>query len=86
MSTEEPIVVRDSVAVDATWSTIRVVIIFLSGAVLSHYLDNEAVVASGVAAVTAVTTYGFGMWKTVRSHWNLRHMASMLPDSIASVK
>lgn len=86
MSEQSPIIVKDSIATDATWQTVRVVLIFGCGAALSQFIHSETVVAAGVAAATAVLAYGYGLWKARKTHRALRFLARLVPDEIAQVK
>jgi hypothetical protein len=86
MTDTGPIEVNGSLGPGATWQTVRVVIVAGSGAALEHFIRDGAVLASCIAAVTAVLTYGYGMWDRWKSHRKQVVMAQALPDDQAVVK
>ena len=81
-----PVTVNHSIAPDATWQTLRVVLLFGFGALFSHFIDSETVVAAGVVAVGAVLTYGYGLWKLWRTHGAMKFLAGLVSDDVAKVK
>lgn len=81
-----PIEVNGHLTPDALWQTFRVVLIFGAGWAMSKFIESEAVVAAGIAALTVLTTYGYGLLKLARTHFKLKAMASLLPDRQAVVK
>lgn len=82
----EPIEVKDNLTSEITWQTARVVLIFVAGWAVNHWSGSETVTAAGIAAATALLTYGYGVWKKVREHKLKLSLASLLPDSKAVVK
>lgn len=63
---------------ELTWQTIRVLLLFLCGLVLDHSVRSSAVVEAGLAAVTALLTYGYGVYVT----WKRTHTIKGLWEQI----
>jgi hypothetical protein len=60
--------VKDRLALDASWQTLRVVLIFVAGVACNHFFDDANITAAGIAAATALLTYGYGLWDRWRTH------------------
>lgn len=81
-----PVVVKDDFALTASWQTFRVVVLFVAGAAASRFFEDAQVTGLAVAAAGALVTYGYGLWKSWRSHKTKITLASLLPDFLAQVK
>ncbi|HWA60711.1 MAG TPA: hypothetical protein VG939_05020 [Caulobacteraceae bacterium] len=81
-----PIEVAASVGPAATWQTARVLILFGCGLVFQHFLTSETVMVAGMAAATAVVTYGYGLVQLARTHHTLKTLVAAVPDELARLK
>lgn len=82
----EPIKVNATVAPEATWQTLRVVLLFAFGWAFNYFYQSEVVTAAALAAVGALLTYGYGLLKLARDFCDRRTLAGHVPDSVAKVK
>jgi hypothetical protein len=81
-----PVVVNADIVPEGTWQTVRVLIIFGAGIGLDHWVHDGTVIAAGMAAVTALLTYGVGLAKMIHSKNTLAQLVHLLPDELARFK
>lgn len=86
MTDTKPIKVNATLAPEATWQTIRVVLLFVFGWACSYFIQSEVVLAAFLAALGALLTYGYGLLKLARDFCDRRTLAGHVPDSVAKVK
>lgn len=80
----KPIEVESLKAV-LTWQSFRVILLGGCAIGADHFMRSETAIMAVMAAAGFVAAYGYGVFKTVRGHFDKRAMARLLPDDIAVV-